>query len=521
LSDSTICFLVLGAVVVLFITSWIPVELTALGAALTLYLTDVLDVNETFAGFGDPVVIFIAALFVVSEGLDAAGLTNWAGQELIVRAGASRTRLIVLMMTLAAVLTALINPNGSTAALLPVVVVMALRAGRPPSQLLMPLAFAAHPGSMLALTGTVVNVIVSDYAADSGEGRFGFFEFALVGIPLTIGCILIVVFFGERLLPVRKSRSTTADFSQHAHTLLRQYQLDPEKPLLTERYGAAEIVIPPRSESIGDEVFPGMLTESGDLMVVAVQRGGEDLGERPTKLAAGDTVLVRGTWTHLEANLQGDPDVLVVDPPDLIRRQAVPLGPRAWMTLAIVGAMVVLLVTGAFPAAVTSTLAASALVLARVVTVKQAFRSISWSTVVLIGGLIPLSTAMIESGAADKLATLLVDTVGEAGPYALVVGLFLLTVTLGQLISNTATALIVAPIAVSAALELDINVHPMLMTVTVAAAASFLTPVATPANLMVMEPGGYRFTDYWKLGLPMLAWFLIVAVALIPLFWDF
>ena len=90
------------------------------------------------------------------------------------------------------------------------------------------------------------------------------------------------------------------------------------------------------------------------------------------------------------------------------------------------------------------------------------------------------------------------------GPYVLLVGLFVLTATLGQIISNSATALIVIPIAVSAAAELDVSARPLLMTVTVAAAASFLTPVATPVNLMVMGPGGYRFGDYWKLGLPLL-----------------
>src|SRR5262245_30434158 len=113
-------------------TKLLPVEIVAIGAALSLYFAGILDVQHTFAGFGDPVVIFIAGLFVVSEGLDAAGVTTWIGQELIGWAGTSRTRLLVLMMLLAAVLTALINPNGSTAALLPVVVVIALRLNLPP-----------------------------------------------------------------------------------------------------------------------------------------------------------------------------------------------------------------------------------------------------------------------------------------------------------------------------------------------------------------------------------------------------
>ena len=110
---------------------------------------------------------------------------------------------------------------------------------------------------------------------------------------------------------------------------------------------------------------------------------------------------------------------------------------------------------------------------------------------------------------------------GDAGPHALLLGLVLLTFVLGQLISNMATALIVLPVAVSAADELDVSAKPVLMAVAVASAAAFLTPVATPANLMVMGPGGYRFGDYWKLGLPMLVLFGLVAVFLVPVLWSF
>jgi di/tricarboxylate transporter len=135
--------------------------------------------------------------------------------------------------------------------------------------------------------------------------------------------------------------------------------------------------------------------------------------------------------------------------------------------------------------------------------------------------MIPLSTAMTQTGAAARLADGIVDLVGDAGPRALVLGLVLLTFALGQLISNMATALIVIPIGVSAAAELDVSAKPVLIAIAVAAAAAFLTPVATPANLMVMGPGGYRFGDYWKLGLPLIALFGAVAVLLVPVIWAF
>lgn len=517
MSDATITFIVLGAAVVVFVWDRVPVAVVAVGVGLSLWATGVLDLDTVLAGFGDPTVVFIASLFVVSEGLEAAGVTAWAGQTLIARVGDSRTRLIVLTMLLSAVLTALISVNGAVAALVPIAVVLAVRLGRPPSQVLMPVAFGAHAGSLLALTGTPVNVIIASAAADAGVGRFGFFSFALVGVPLLAGTVAIVTLFGERLLPHRAARSITRDFSSHARTLIAEWELDhPEETLLTRTEGVAEVVVPPRSSLAGEHVFPGMVTDAGDLVVLGVRRKGEEL-PAGCDLAVGDTLLVRGTWGELDRHLD---DVLVVDAPELVRR-AVPLGAGAKRAIAVLAAMIVLLATGAVPPAVAGLLAAGALVVLGVLSIDQAYRGISWTTVILVAGMIPLSTAMIQSGAAKQLADDLVSVVGGAGPYALLTGLVVFTMVLGQLISNVATALIVIPIAVSAAGDMDVSAKPALMAVAVASAAAFLTPVATPANLMVMEPGGYRFGDYWKLGLPLLALFALVAILVVPVFWPF
>src|ERR1700742_1962995 len=166
MDDSTITYVVLGAAVVLFVVDRLPVAIVAVLVALSLWATGVLSLEDALAGFGDPTVLFIASLFVVSEALDASGVTAWVGQALVGQVGESRTKLIVYTMGLAALLTALINVNGSVAALVPVAVVMAVRTGRTPSQFLLPLAFGAHAGSRLALTGTPVNVIVAE-AADN------------------------------------------------------------------------------------------------------------------------------------------------------------------------------------------------------------------------------------------------------------------------------------------------------------------------------------------------------------------
>ena len=519
MSDETITFLVLGAVVAVFVWDRLPVAVVAVGVALSLWATGVLSLEQALAGFGDPTVIFIAALFVVSEALDATGVTTWAGQQLITRAGDSQKRVLVLMMLLCAGLTALITVNGSVAALVPVVVLMALRLRREPSQLLMPLAFSAHAGSLLVLTASPVNVIVSEAADDAGVGRIGYFDFALVGIPLLAGTIAIVVLLGDRLLPAPDA-ALGADGLQLARP-------DARPPVRARRPGRVAHA-GTRSGGGGDPAAvrarrPGRLRRDGDRerRPRRARRPAQGTGARGRDDARGRRhAAPAGSWGALDEHLD-DADVLLVDRPELVRRQAVPLGPGARRAVLVLAAMVVLLATGAVPPAVAGLLAAGALVVTGVLSIEQAYRGIGWTTVILVAGMIPLATAMTATGAAEALADGLVDVVGDAGPRALLLGLVLLVFVLGQLISNMATALIVIPIAVSAAAELDVSAKPLLVGVAVAAAAAFLTPVATPANLMVMGPGGYRFGDYWKLGLPLLALFGVVAVLLVPVFWSF
>jgi di/tricarboxylate transporter len=510
---------ILALAVVAFMSNRIPLGIVAIGVSVALWLTGILDLGQALAGFGDPTVIFIATLFVVGEALDSTGVTAWAGQQLIARGGTDRGRLLTVVCLLVAVLTALISVNGAVAALIPVVVVVAARAALSPSQLLMPLAFSAHAGSMLALTGTPVNIIVSDAAADAGGRHFGYFEFALAGIPLLAGTVLLIVLLGRRLLPARTPAVLPPDLGDLTDALRAQYEL-PEGELVSTRRGVSEVLVAPRSPLIGQHLFPGMATPSGDLVVLAVHRAGDPLHGPDETLRAGDTLLLGGTWDKLQEHTSGSGEVLVVHDPTRLRR-GVPLGRGASRAIVILVAMVALLATGVVPAAIAGLLAASAVVLSGVLTSAQAYRAVSWTTVVLVGGMIPLSTAFVSTGTADAIAGRLLDLVGSASPRLALLAVCVLTMLLGQLISNTATVLIMVPIAAVVAADLGASPLPFMMALGVAGAASFLTPVATPANTMVLEPGGYRFDDYWKLGLPLLLLFLAVAVFWVPVVWPF
>jgi di/tricarboxylate transporter len=284
--------------------------------------------------------------------------------------------------------------------------------------------------------------------------------------------------------------------------------------------GLAEIVIPPRSKLIGQTVFPGMAHPNGDLLVLAVQRGGEDLGAGPRALAAGDHLLLQGTWQALDKHL-ADPQMLAVDSPEVVRRQTVPLGLGAKEAIAVLVLLVVLLATGWLPSAIAGLICAVLMVLLGVLTVPQAYKGIDWNTCFLVGGMIPLGAAMTQTGAADLIADWLISVVGAAGPHALLAGLFLVTLAITSVMSNTATALLMLPIGIATAGEIGTSAMPFIIGIAVGSHAALLTPVATPVNLMVMGPGGYKFSDYTKFGFLIAVWWLFATVFIVPLYWKF
>jgi di/tricarboxylate transporter len=602
MSQVTIVFAIILVVMALFVWNRVPAVIVSVGVSLALFFTGILPVNQALSGFGDMTVIFIAGLFVVAAGLEASGVTTWAGQLIIEKAGASQTRLMVLIMLIAALFCATISVNGTVVSLLPVLVVVAVRLGIPTSQLLLPMCFATHGATMLTLIGAPLNVLASHAATDAGYRPIGFFEFAVAGIPLLLGTMAIILLTRKFLLPHADGPSMPADLSTHARTLVEHYRLEDglhrlrvrsaspfigkprgdvdlqeyeglslvaieegsgRKPLqrptlsandvflvrgdaeaagrfATDKHlafqsgngdsvtetlfsrdsGLAEVVIPPRSELIGQDAFPGMATRDGDLVVLAVQRGEEDLGTRPIRLAAGDHMLLQGTWKALDKQLS-DPQVLVVDSPELVRRQAVPLGLGAKEAIAILVLLVIMLATGWVPAAIAGVICAILMILSRVITLPQAYKGIDWNTCFLIAGMLPLATAMSKTGAAQLIADSLIRVIGDAGPRALLAGLFIVTLAIGALMSNTATALLMFPIAIATARESGVSAMPFIIGTAISSHAAFLTPISTPVNLLVQGPGGYKFTDYTKFGFPIAIWWFAVALLIVPLYWHF
>jgi di/tricarboxylate transporter len=298
-------------------------------------------------------------------------------------------------------------------------------------------------------------------------------------------------------------------------------QTDLADVLVTHEIGVAEVLITPRSAYIGQTLQKSRFTQKYGVQVISIRRENKLVTRQGTALQLGDALLVRGRWENIELLRNEGRNFVVVGQPEAMSRQIVEVNRSAVIAgLSLVG-MVILMVTGAVPTVMAALIAAAAMVLGGCLNNTQAYRSISWSSVVLIAAMIPMSAALQVTGGAELLASVLVSTLGSWGNLVLLAGVFVLTAVFSQVISNTATAVLVAPIVLSAAASLGLSPYPLMMTVAIGASAAFLTPIASTTNLMVMSPGGYAFKDYLKCGLPLMVIFLLINLLLVPLIWPF
>ena len=603
MSDPIIVILIVVATVALFIWDRLPAILVALAMALAFYFSGILTATETIAGFGDNIVILIAGLFIISASLEAAGITAWASQKIIVLSGGNELKAMLAMFAIGACLGAVIGFMAAVAALIPICVLLAARLKIPSSQIMIPMAFVIYAASMLTLLGTHLNMIAYGQMQELGE-TIGMFEFAVIGIPLLIGTSAIMLLTRNRLLPHRNGESMPQDFSNYAQTLVEYYRLeadfhrlrvrdssrligqsveavnldkfpglklkavqDPKTNAPTARNelsagdyllirgdardaaafaeqmdlsfrdenetetatdnalfgphsGLAEVVIPPRSEFIGQTAFPGMATPKGDLLILAIERGDRVLDLSPTEIRAGDKLLLQGTWAALDKRLD-TPQVLVINSPELVRRQAVALGPGSRPALVILVLMIGLLAFNVFPPVMSVLTCAALMFVTGVITPKKAFHAVDWEATLLLGAILPVSTAMQNTGVDQMIGSGAVTLVGDFGPLAVLAALFVATAILTQLMGNTATTVIMLPPAIAAAAAMGVSPMPMILTIVTAAMSAFLTPVSTPNNLMIQAPGGYRFGDFWKIGSVTMIWWFIVAMVVIPWWWSF
>lgn len=285
--------------------------------------------------------------------------------------------------------------------------------------------------------------------------------------------------------------------------------------------GLATVLVHPESSLRGRTLRGVGLRSSHGVQVLAVRRGGKVLEDfLDEKLESGDSMLVLGNWKRIRQLQQAIHDFVVLALPSEIK-QVAPAWNRAPVAVTILIMMAALSALEIVPAVVAVMIAGLLAVATRCLTMQQSYSAIQWSTIVLIAGMMSITEAMTKTGAVDFIVDQLIAQVGGSGPYVMMSALFALTAVSSAVLSNTATAVLLAPIAIHTATSLAVAPQPFAMTVAIAASAGFVMPVSSPAVMLVVEPGKYRLADFVKAGVPMLVLTWIVTILLVPVLFPF
>jgi di/tricarboxylate transporter len=605
--EMLIVFGILAGAVGLFAWGRPRVDIVAILVMLSLMLSRVLTPQESLAGFGDPVVILIAALFIVGEALVNTGVAHRLGEAVLKAGAGSETRLIVLIMVLAGAIGAFMSSSAIVAMFVPVVLTIADRTGLNRKRMLMPLSVAALISGMMTLIASSPNMIIENALRAKGIAPLGFFSWTPFGLAVLATSIAFML-WGRRLLSKQLAATDAGTRSPSAYDLIgfygladrwhrlrvsagsplinrsvieMQHQYDRfgfilvgleqhrrgkpqflpalpetvieandaifvigdtgqarqlietqrlmELPRLDQRQrgevlqelGAAEVLLAPESKLIGRTLGELEFRSRYHVSVLAIRRRGEPLTKNLAgqRLDFGDTLLVGGDWANL-ARLWDDRENFVVLTLPAEYQERLPARRRAPVAVAVLVAMIVGMAFELLPNSATALLAALAMVAGGCVKLEAIYRIISWKTVVLIAGMLPLATALTKTGATVLMAKALVAALGSLGPVAMLAFVFLATALVGLFISNSATAVLIAPVAIEAAQTLGVSPQAFAMTVAIACCAAYVTPVSSPVNILVMEPGGYAFGDYVRVGLPLLLLTMVVTVALVAVIYP-
>jgi di/tricarboxylate transporter len=600
-SALVIVLALLAAAIVMFAINKPRLDAVALIMLTALPFTGVLTMSEALAGFSDSNIVLIAALFVIGDGLVRTGVAQRLGDWLIVKAGNSEIRLIVLLMIVVCGLGATMSSTAVTAIFIPVVLRISQTAGIGPSRLMMPLSMAALISGMTTLVATAPNLVVNGELERHGIEGFRFFSFTPFGLPILVlgiiymsfarrwltatkeanasgrpsladwieeykladreyrlrvtaqsplvgktlaelnlrgssGASIVAIernrkFSREMLRPTANTELTADDIllvdlfatGHNVDKLRQQFALE-EMPLSgayfadrAQEIGMAEVIVPPTSDIIGQTPVEAEFRTRFGLTVVGLRRGivahqGSLLDEA---LKTGDTLLLIGPWKDIERLKSDGHDLAIIKLPAELD-EVLPAPGKAPQALFCLALVVGLMVSGLIPnvqAALIGCLLMGALGCVNLV---SAYRSIDWKTLVLIVGMLPFSIALQRTGGVDLAADGLRALTAGAGDRAVLATLFAITALLGMFISNTATAVLMAPVALAVAHELHVSPYPFAMIVALAASTAFMTPVSSPVNTLVVTPGNYTFGDFLRIGVPFSIVVLIVCVILVP-----
>lgn len=590
-----IAFAVIVASLILFAWGRWRYDIVAMGALVVSVVCGIVPSETAFSGFGDPAVITVAAVLIISQSLQRSGAINILAGSIGKLPNHAMIQIGALTFTVA-VLSAFMNNVGALALMLPVAIRAAQASDLPPSRVLMPIAFGSLLGGLTTLIGTPPNIIISSYRAEVmgksfGEGGgFGMFDFAPVGAVAAFLGIIFIVLIGYRLIPHRESGDTAL-----------------EELMQIEDY-VTELAVPEESQLIGKPVRELVVLADGDISVVAIIRDGSKELAPPwyTRMMQGDHLIIEGgteaiataveqsgfelvtdqelgseslssdevivleavvnpgsrlegrTAGGLRVNSrygvnilavarQGKPirdrighirfqagDVVLIQGAEqLIYESLTSLGclplaardiamgqQRSFWPLAIFAAAIACAVFGLVRIDVAFVAAVVVLVTTRLFPLREMYESVEWPIIVLLGAFLPVGAALNETGATALIADGIIAIAGGMPLWVMLITIMTISAVLSAVINNAATAVLMAPIAVSVANIVGVNFDAFLMAVAIGSSSAFLTPIGHQSNLLVMGPGGYNFGDYWQMGLPLTAITFAVAAPMLILIWG-
>ncbi|GEP06085.1 SLC13 family permease [Methylobacterium oxalidis] len=581
--DQGLAFGLIGCTVLLFIWGRLPYDLVALLSLVAGVAIGIVPASKAFDGFADDIVIIVASALLISAAVSRSGVVESLMRPVLPYLRAPGLQVPVLAGAVM-VLSMVTKNIGALAIFMPVALQLGRKTGTPVSRLLMPMSFASLIGGLVTLVGSSTNIIVAKVRTDIVGEPFGMFDFTPVGLGIAlIGLAFLAVGY-RLLPKDRKPAGSGISFSLAAYvtearlpegstqvgvtvrelealgdgdvavlTVIRErfrryvpgpdWRLRADDVLLLEgepedlerlvaRAGleltegpaaaggpvkVAEAVVPSDSPLAGVTVAGADLRDAHGISLLAVSRsdGGVTGRLANLRLRAGDVVVLRGGGDALADALKA----LRLLP---LAERSLSLGHsrRGYIPIVVLGVAMLLIALHVVPVAMGFFGAAVALLLFRVLTMEEAYETIEWPVIVLLGALIPVSDAVRTTGGTDLVAGWMSGLVQYVPPIGAVALLLVAAMAVTPFLNNAAAVLVMAPIGASLAGKLGLNPDPFLMAVAVGAACDFLTPIGHQCNTLVMGPGGYRFGDYARLGLPLSLMVVVVGTGLIALFWP-
>jgi di/tricarboxylate transporter len=584
-----IFLLILAAGLYLFVSERLRVDVTAMLLLLAMVLTGVLDPHQALSGFASEPAIIVAAVFVISGGLAATGITERIGQWIGRGAGRSEARAIAVVMPAVAALAAFTHHVMVTAMMLPILQRYARERQLPASRLLMPMSLAASLGTTLTLVSAPAFLLANDMLERTAGGTgLGIFSITPIGFALVVVGIgymqlarwllprrtgggtgeedyLRLERYRTELLVVEDSRWNTRPLAELQKALGAKFQLlgwlrdgkrrddlGPASPLLTgdlllveaaadellslhddpgldlnaiSRYGSklgdgelqlVQAVVAPGSEFIGRSIRELDFSRQFDAVIIGLWRREGTMAERlsDARLREGDVLVLWGKQAHFSDMAAHHGFLMLVPFAGEAKRRL-----RAPLALAILGATVLAAATEWLPASLAFLLGAVAMVASGCVDINRAYREIDVRIFVMIAGVIPLGIAMEQTGTADLLARGLLRVVADWPTFGVLLVLFGAAALLTQILSDSATTVLLGPIAISLAGSLGLPPTPFVVCTALGAVVAFLTPIGHHGNLLILGPGQYRFGDFLRIGLPLTALVAVVSAWMSQWLW--